>query len=1099
MQLLVLGMHRSGTSLVTNIMESFGCYVGEEFDLYSVREDNIKGFWERKDVVDLNNEILLELGCEWNKIFSFNLDGLNDIEKAKLPMFRNEINNIIKKLDDRKPWVIKDPRLSLLFNFWKNELNDPICILTHRNPIDIASSLRKRDNIPVPMGIALWMKYSFVLNKSIKNEKKIDIFYESILSEPIAIIKKFYNDLIQSGVRGIKWPGEEAIAAIVENKLCHHSVTKERVKYYVTEHQSKYIESFAIENYENVLTSYENDLLVDLEDNINTQYAYSKEISKNINIEKENIELKKALNKYKDGYEIYNEKYIKLSKLYRKTLLKQNYIHSHFIQKLFIILKNIHTKILICIYKFGFHLKKLGVYKARKIIKAVDYIVIKNSGIFDSEYYLEENPDVAEAKIDPLYHFIACGIENMWNPNAFFNVIDYIKQNPDVSNSILNPVVHYILFGLKEGRLENGLTISSASNYSFSSNSKKKIYETNLQDELHDCYETQNNKLKLSKNIFQNESTIKFIAFYLPQFHPIPENDEWWGKGFTEWTNVTKSKPFYPSHYQPKLPGELGFYDLRIPEIQERQVELAIEHGIYGFCFHFYWFSGKRLLDLPVEQFIANSNIDFPFCFCWANENWTRRWDGQEADVLLEQKYDDKEYSDLIKDLTPYFANNNYIKIDGRPLILIYRPDVIKNINRLIKFWREHCKQSGLNAPFIVGAETFGLKNPTKMGFDAGVEFPPHNLGYCSFLNSKLNIYDSKFNGYIFDIEDHINNPKNQKYAGYNLFKTVFPSWDNTARRKHKASIFENTTPDNYKRWLSSAVKYTKNYLPPNNQFVFINAWNEWAEGAYLEPDRKYGFAYLNKTTEVLKISFESKESIPRIYDNKYHQTSKNNNSLKYHFLHIPKTAGMSLYTSIEKAIGKSSCQFYHTHQMRESRKEIFEKTIDKIKISGGHLQFNIVKNMIKNRHYSWKFFTIVRDPKDRLESLYNYLINSDHPDHYYYKNMNLDNFLLHIKEKNISMCKMFDNSGKFKAANDAILNYKVSVYTLDQYENLLKDLSLNLGVKIKQSYQNKFKKKKISIPNDDLIMKILSEDYKLYDEAKNGSYAFNLNQAVYF
>lgn len=352
-----------------------------------------------------------------------------------------------------------------------------------------------------------------------------------------------------------------------------------------------------------------------------------------------------------------------------------------------------------------------------------------------------------------------------------------------------------------------------------------------------------------------HENDIKLIAFYLPQFHPVKENDEWWGKGFTEWTNVSKALPQYKGHYQPHFPGELGFYDLRVPEVMSRQVELAKMYGIHGFCFYYYWFNGRRILEKPLDQFVQSTS-DFPFCLCWANENWTRRWDGEESEVLLEQNYEEESLEKFIVDLKPYISDRRYIRVENKPLLIIYRPSLIPNIKNVVEKWRAYCKAEGIGDIYLLGVyvKSWGFSNYKEYGFDGMVEFPPHSSyeSGASLINDNVELLNKQFNGLIFDYEEYVNMKKYSSNNVKGLHRGIIPSWDNTARRGANATIYHGSTPALYKKWLFDLIEYTKKSFPKDKQIVFINAWNEWAEGAHLEPDRKYGYAYLEATREAL-------------------------------------------------------------------------------------------------------------------------------------------------------------------------------------------------------------------------------------------------------
>jgi lipopolysaccharide biosynthesis protein len=348
-------------------------------------------------------------------------------------------------------------------------------------------------------------------------------------------------------------------------------------------------------------------------------------------------------------------------------------------------------------------------------------------------------------------------------------------------------------------------------------------------------------------------SSIKAIAFYLPQFHPIPENDEWWGKGFTEWNNVVRGRPQFHGHYQPHLPGELGFYDLRVPDIQRRQIELARMYGIHGFCYHHYWFGGRRLLRRPLDQLLADSSLDFPFCLCWANENWTRRWDGHEEDVLMAQRHSPDDDLAFIEDIAPALRDPRYIRIGGRPLLIVYRPSLLPDARQTAELWRSYCRRAGLGEPFLISTHAFDQRNPRDLGFDAATEFAPNNLG-CPAVTSSVSGVNPQYRGVVYDYEYLV--ARSRAYeppADYEIFRCVAPTWDNEARRPNHGKVFVNSSPDRYAEWLENACTYTAAELRRDRPFVFINAWNEWAEGAHLEPDRRYGYAYLQATASVLQ------------------------------------------------------------------------------------------------------------------------------------------------------------------------------------------------------------------------------------------------------
>lgn len=358
---------------------------------------------------------------------------------------------------------------------------------------------------------------------------------------------------------------------------------------------------------------------------------------------------------------------------------------------------------------------------------------------------------------------------------------------------------------------------------------------------------------------------VKALAFYLPQFHTFPENDMWWGTGFTEWTNVKKGTPRFQDHYQPRTPHEdIGYYCLEDINVMRQQAELAKSHGIYGFCFYYYWFSGKRLMEKPVDLLLLHPEIDIPFCLCWANENWTRRWDGQEQDVLIKQEYSEADDEVFIADLKKYLDDPRYIRVHGKPIIVVYSPCFIPDCRKSFQKWREVAKKIGVGEIEIWICLTWGRTSEIMQivdCVDAEVEFPPHNLGgqWLEIPNieragKETIIYDyTRLVDFITDVWERMDADRPLP-----IHYSCMMAWDNAARRKDGWHAFYHFSLKSFYRWLSEAVRQAKARLPEEERFIFINAWNEWGEGTYLEPDEKYGYANINTAAKaIFGIPFE--------------------------------------------------------------------------------------------------------------------------------------------------------------------------------------------------------------------------------------------------
>lgn len=353
---------------------------------------------------------------------------------------------------------------------------------------------------------------------------------------------------------------------------------------------------------------------------------------------------------------------------------------------------------------------------------------------------------------------------------------------------------------------------------------------------------------------------MRALALVLPQFHPIPENDEWWGKGFTEWRNVVQARPLARWHSQPHLPADLGFTDLRVPETREAQAALAREHGIAGFVYHHYWFMGRRLLERPVDEILASGRPDFPFALSWANEHWSRTWDGAANEILVAQEYSPDDDVAHIRHLLPAFSDPRYIRIDGRPLFIVYGATRLPDPVRTTDTWRAEVARAGLGDLYLCRWEHDGTGDPTALGFDAAIDFQPDygNLGaplhrsLPARVLRRLHLSPQVYRRHrVFDYRTMVDRMLSRPPVDYRRFPSVTPMWDNSARRARQGIIVRDSSPQEYERWLRAVLD---DFTPPNPEenLVFLNAWNEWAEGNHLEPCQRWGRAYLEATRRVL-------------------------------------------------------------------------------------------------------------------------------------------------------------------------------------------------------------------------------------------------------
>jgi len=379
-------------------------------------------------------------------------------------------------------------------------------------------------------------------------------------------------------------------------------------------------------------------------------------------------------------------------------------------------------------------------------------------------------------------------------------------------------------------------------------------------------------------NLKAEHRLVKLIAMYFPQLHAIPENDAWWGKGFTDWENVKSASPQYEGHYQPRVPLNNNYYDQSRLDTLRWQIDIAKQYGVYGFCHYHYWFDGKQLLETPTNLIMDNKDIDFPFCLSWANETWSRRWDGRDHHVLIQQTHPPikeswkKHYNYLIKAWTDPRA----IRVDDKPVFVIYRPQRIDKINDMLAYWRELARKDGLPGLYFIFQKQYELPSRTCLNaFDALFQFQPFEA-----INSPMYDKASIKHSHLFKLlrslperyQDMLRGLKSKfvkelTFHDYDAawqqiveirqdqelttFPGAYVDWDNASRYKQRATIFRGASVESFSKWFAKLVaEMPKRGLPEN--FIFLNAWNEWSEGAYLEPDERYGYQYLEAVKKVL-------------------------------------------------------------------------------------------------------------------------------------------------------------------------------------------------------------------------------------------------------
>lgn len=972
--IIVLCMHRSGSSVITRGIQALGADLGDNL-MAPVDGNNAKGFFEDLDIYRFNEELLSSLGSAWHS--------LTPLDKTRLtgPEFSEQRRQAIQLMNEKlvagRLFAFKDPRTAVLMPFWRcvfEDLDlDDRYVIAVRNPIEIAASLKARDGLDMRRGLYLWAKHAFEAVGNTKGKPRIFVAYDAIMRQPMEQLTRlaeglgfdelntsekdirdycegflesklrhnyageqelertglvppflialddwlrscaaasvgdetepdhaFWED-VQARLREAvplltlsdaefsqaiserleKQAAEEALAdaesrlssAVSDRDQAIAEVTSERIERHAAEEaladRDKAIMESAssLEENKGLLEGALTELKEERRQHQEVQSLFRREQSirqssqDELKVERqERNELEDRVNTAEArAKEAALEAELLQQRVTALATAKQKAEADHDATRTAYLLARAETNSLrsSTSWRLSAPVRALGRI-ARNPISGTRQVGLRIARLMWRALPISSR---ARGRVAGAA-FATAPFLFSWTPQ--FKAWRAQRQTRQVSHS-----------SLKSDHHELGTTLdydgpSSSSNMPFqapgaaSSSDPSQCEDVSREDPSLCGY------VPLRATQVPEQVEARALAFYLPQFHPIPENDAWWGEGFTEWTKVRPSRPSFEGHYQPHEPGELGYYDLQQDHgTMVRQAELAELHGLSGFVFYFYWFAGKRLLEEPIKTFANEGSIDFPFCLCWANENWSRRWDGREDHILIGQEHSADDDLAFIEYVARYMRNPRYIRIGGRPLLIVYRPALLPDARATAMRWRAWARDNGIGEIYLACTESFESKPPNLFGFDAAIEFPPNNMGLSpdrSLVPDLAETHELK----LYDWRQLAARGEAYQEPEYTLFRSVTPSWDNTPRRPKDGAVFLYSTPTRFRRWLQRAVAdTTQRFQHPDERLIFINAWNEWAEGAHLEPDRRYGYAWLEAARGALvpQAARETQKVVVAIHD----------------------------------------------------------------------------------------------------------------------------------------------------------------------------------------------------------------------------------------
>ena len=897
--LLVLGMHRSGTSALTRLLNIAGAELPA--NMLMSNPSNVSGHWESQPLLEYHDAMLAELGSSWQDWRALDIDNIPTERRVEI---RNEIAGILKtEYGDEPLFVVKEPRVCRFLPLFIDALTDigatVRVALIFRNPLEVMASLEERNGLAPSASALLWLRHVLDAEAASRALPRAIVTYEGLLGDWRSALKLIGKS---TGVRfsytreGSK-EIDKNVARFLDPSLRHYSRRRHEISL------DPILRGWIEETYDAMQTlarNQESKMATAALNAIHRELNRAEPIFHRLYEETRSTEQKnqpgtRLLQSERTAEQLRSELVArdeKISDLNAMVTRSSDTIAQ--LKEQARTREATHEKTRAEIKRAELKLEEYSTH-ADALLRARDELIILSENERARAAAYQASYDSIRMsmswqitapirfafkifKIHPV-HAARAGASYaaraLWKrlPLSEYKRILLRKRLKRATPALVKWLAipknqHKPVAATSLSKADSGVTAFRSEPAPSTQNADTDGGGNGLFQQLFaasTANETALDYVPLTVESPPAETKVKAIAFYLPQYHPIPENDEWWGKGFTEWANVAKAVPQFEGHYQPRQPGELGFYDLRVPEVQARQIELAKLYGIHGFCFHYYWFTGgKRLLERPLNQFLDHAEWDFPFCICWANENWTRSWDGNDDEILIEQRYEPQDGEQFIEDLAPVLKDPRYIRVDGKPLIIVYQTNDLPNPRKTAEIWRQHCRSSGIGDLFLVAAQSFGLTDPRPYGFDAAVEFPPHNLGHRPVHDTAKMINDV-YEGHILDYEYLVAQATAKKRPDYVLFRTVAPGWDNEARIPGRGQSYVGSSPLSYFRWLDFAVKATDREHTDNDQkFVFINAWNEWAEGAYLEPDRRYGYAYLDATRKALTVARTTEADEPK-------------------------------------------------------------------------------------------------------------------------------------------------------------------------------------------------------------------------------------------